>query len=99
MENLYLARKQMVRKAIASMIKTFLYAIIYPLARELFALRNDQSKPTQRMKFRVSRDGPLEIELGVAKKISITIMRLPRWKRLIAQSEALKSDLIFLLCL
>ena len=39
--------------------------------------------------------GPPEIELGVAKKISITIMRLPRWKRLIAKSEALKSDLIF----
>ena len=79
------------------MIKTFLYTIIYPLAIELFALRKDRCVSTNRMNLRVVRDGPPQIELGVAKKFSITIMRLPRWKRLIVLSEALKSDLIFLI--
>jgi hypothetical protein len=36
--------------------------------------------------------------LGVAKKISITIMRPPLLKAIFARSEALKSVLIFLLC-
>jgi hypothetical protein len=36
-------------------------------------------------------DGPSKIEFGVAKKISITIMRLPRWKRRLPESEALMS--------
>ena len=79
------------------MIKTLLEAIIYPLALELFALPGDRCVAINRMNLSVVTDGPPEIELGVAKKFSITIMRLPRWKRLIARSEALKSDLIFLI--
>ena len=81
------------------MIKTFLYTIIYPLTRELFAFQKDGCALTNRTNLSVIRDGPPWIDLGVAKKNSITIMRLPRWKRLIARSEALKSDLIFWLCL
>ena len=77
------------------MIETFLYVIIYPLAIELFAFRNRSCAKSNRTNLRVIRDGPPEIELGVAKTFAITIMRLPRWKRLIAGSEALKSDLIF----
>jgi len=79
------------------MIKTFLDVIIYPLALELFALPDSQCVSINKMNLGVVRDGPPRIELGVAKKFSITIMRLPRWKRLIARSEALKSDLIFLI--
>ena len=66
------------------MIKAFLYTIIYPLARELFAPRKVCCLPTITTNLSVVGNGPPGIELGVAKKNSITIMRLPRWKRLIA---------------
>jgi hypothetical protein len=75
----------------------FLYTIIYPLAVELFAFQKDRSAAVNRIFLVLCEHGPPEIELGVAKTFSITIMRLPRWKRLIAESEALKSDLIFLI--
>jgi hypothetical protein len=80
---------------ISLLIKTFLYTIIYPLGTELFALRKDRCAPTNAMNLSVVRNGPPPVELGVAKRFSITIMRLPRWKRLVALSEALKSDLSF----
>lgn len=76
-------------------IENSLDAIIYPLALELFALQKNRHALSKRSFSDQVKYGPPEIELGVAKKISITIMRLPRWKRLIAKSEALKSDLIF----
>jgi len=59
---------------IGLMIKTFLYAITYPLAIELFALRKDQCTTTNTMNLSVVRNGPSQIELGVAKNVSITIM-------------------------
>ena len=71
--------------------------IIYPLALELFAFQKDRCTPANKIFSAWCEHGPREIELGVAKTFSITIMRLPRWKRLIAKSEALKSDLIFLI--
>ena len=77
------------------MIKTLLYTIIYPLAIELFASRKNRGVATNGMNLNVVWNGPPEIDLGVAKKFSITIMRLPYWKRLIALSERWKSDLIF----
>ena len=64
-----------------STIKILLHAIIYPLAIELFALRNVHHAPVNKIYLRVIEYGPRKIELGVAKKFSITIMRLPRWKR------------------
>jgi hypothetical protein len=83
----------------SSAIEIFLDAIIYPRPVELFAFQKDRCATANRIFFAQCAYGPPEIELGVAKKIPITIMRLPRWKRLIAQSEALKSDLIFESCL
>ena len=76
------------------MIEILLYAITYPLAIELFALQNDRQATSFRRKFGRGKDGPPEIEKGVAKTFSITIMRLPRWKRRLFRSEALKSDLM-----
>ena len=67
------------------MIKTLLYTIIYPLALELFALRKNRAVSTNGMNLNIVKNGPPEIDLGVAKKFPITIMRLPYWKRLIAQ--------------
>jgi hypothetical protein len=69
---------------------------MYPRAVELFALQNDRSTRANKIFFTRGEPGPPKIELGVAKKNSITIMRLPRWKRLIAKSEALKSDLVLM---
>jgi hypothetical protein len=63
------------------MIKSFLYVIRYPLARELFALRKNRCGASTRMNLHDVINGPLKIELGVAKSFLITIMRLPRWKR------------------
>jgi hypothetical protein len=63
------------------MIEILLYAIIYPLAIELFAFQNDRYAMSFRRKFGIGKDGPPRIEKGVAKTFSITIMRLPRWKR------------------
>ena len=65
-------------------IKTFLDVIIYPLATELFALRTRQHTLAGSIDLYGITHGPPQIELGVAKNFSITIMRLPRWKRLIA---------------
>jgi hypothetical protein len=59
------------------MIKTLLYVIIYPLARELFAFRKMYGETLLRMNSTVKENGPCWIEKGVAKKFSITIMRLP----------------------
>ncbi len=63
------------------MIKTLLYVITYPLALELFAFRNERRARQNRMNFYPITDGPPRIDFGVAKTFSITIMRLPRWKR------------------
>lgn len=79
------------------MIKTLLYVIMYLLAIELFALQKDRCAVANGINSGVLKDGPPEMELGLAKTFPITIMRLPRWKRLIAGSEALKSNLIFLI--
>ena len=49
------------------MIKILLYAIIYPLAIELFASRKNTGATTNGMNLNIVRDGPPEIELGVAK--------------------------------
>ena len=80
------------------MIEILLYVIIYPLALELFAFQSDRSGLLFQRKFGVEIDGPLRIEKGVAKTFSITIMRLPRWKRRLPRNEALKSDLIIFDC-
>lgn len=78
------------------MIKILLYVIIYPLARELFAFRKSCEKMALRMNFTAKKNGPRWIEKGVAKKFSITIMRLPRSEAMITRkSEALKSSLMF----
>ena len=80
------------------MFENVLYAIRYPLATELFANKKVTSAIRSSVNSRDEFDGPATIDFGVAKTFPITIMRLPRWKRLIARSEALKSDLIFGLC-
>ena len=88
-------KKEISREEICATIKTLLYVIIYPHAIELFALRMNRCDATKRNEFSRSNDGPPLIESGVAKKIPITIMRLPTLEAMIARSEALKSDLIF----
>lgn len=62
-------------------IKNSLYVISYPLARELFAFRKNRCAAFEGMNLHDVSNGPLKIELGVAKTFLITIMRLPRWKR------------------
>ena len=69
------------REEIYLTIETLLYVIIYPHALELFALRKDRCALQNRSDLRRITDGPPEIEFGVAKTFSITIMRLLRWKR------------------
>jgi hypothetical protein len=63
------------------MFENVLYAIRYPLATELFANKKVTSATRSNVNSHDVCDGPLAIDLGVAKKNSITIMRLPRWKR------------------
>jgi hypothetical protein len=57
------------------------YVIRYPLATELFANKKVGSAMRSNANSHDEWDGPRTIDLGVAKTFSITIMRLPRWKR------------------
>jgi hypothetical protein len=66
------------REEICLLIETFLYVIIYPLALELFAFRKNRCKLQNKINLRMVRHGPPQIDLGVAKKNPINIMRLPR---------------------
>ena len=63
------------------MFENVLYAIRYPLARELFANQNADNRTSVSDDLHDVSDGPPLIDFGVAKTFSITIMRLPRWKR------------------
>src|ERR1700682_3597077 len=79
-----------------TIVENFLYAIIYPLARELFAFSNSLRDDLSRNIFCQCDDGPPLIEKAVAKSFRITIMRLPRSGVMFAGCEALESGLIFL---
>jgi hypothetical protein len=68
-------------------IEILLYVIIYPLAIELFAIQNHRRAAPFTREFRSEKDGPPQIEIGVAKTFSITIMRLPRWKRRLPEAK------------
>lgn len=63
-------------------IEILLYAIMYPVAIELFAFQNYRCARTFRRKYVIKKDGPPGSKNGLAKNFSITIMRLPRWKRM-----------------
>jgi len=80
------------------MIEILLHVIIYPLALELFAFQSDRSGLLFQRKFAVEIDGPLRIEKGVAKTFSITIMRLPRWKRRLPQKRSVEVGLDYFDC-
>ena len=67
--------------AIPWTFENVLYAIRYPLATELFANEKVTDATRSNTNLRNVDHGPLLIDLGVAKTFSITIMRLPRWKR------------------
>lgn len=67
--------------AICLGFENVLYAIRYPLATELFANEKVADATRSHTNLHSVGYGPPLIDLGVAKTFSITIMRLPRWKR------------------
>ena len=62
--------------------------IIYPVRRELFALAIRAVLVVNEIKSTCEYRGPLEGEKVVAKISSMTIMRLPRWKGMIARRKS-----------
>ena len=77
------------------MIEILLYAIIYPLAIELFAFQNDRCWISFRSNFAIEKHGPPGNEKGTCKNFFDHYNATPSLEaKTIAGSEALKSDLI-----
>jgi hypothetical protein len=72
-------------------IEILLYAIIYPLARELFAFQNDRCSITFNPNFTVEKHGPPSSEKGTCKNFFDHYNATPSLEaKTIAGSEALK---------
>ncbi len=87
--------RQSFSKPIDCSIKITRCVIIYPHARELFAFTIGELRGVNQIEFTFVRRGPRQHEKLVAKISSMTIMRLPRWKGVIARNTKLKSALGF----
>jgi len=91
-------KKYSLRCSLYFQFKNVLYAIRYLLATETFANWKVTYTTLRKRKLLFICDGPPSTELGVAKTFSITIMRLPRWKRWFVSSEALRWMSFLIVC-